>query len=193
MAYLFTVNKLAVIPLPETYMISPFKEIIERDNSKGKTKALKEFAYIEFMSSTKKSNPFAGYDSDIKEKKIVEKLFNKSYNPDKLVLEGIAFIEELQKKHSPIYSLYMAAKEGTEKIKRFIRNVDVDERDERGKPMFKAGDVLKTINEIPKVLATLKDLEVKIQAEDLSISKNRGELKVGIFADPSRISKINRK
>ena len=190
MAYLFTVNKLSVIPLPETYMIYPFNKILERDTSKNKDKALKDFAYIEFMSSTKKSNPFAGYDNDIKEQKIIEKVFDYNYTPDDLVLEGVKFIQSLQKENSPIYSLYLAAKEGTEKIKKFIREVDVNERDDKGKPLFKTSDVLRTINEIPKVLATLKDLEVKIQAEDLSISKNRGELKVGLFADPNRVLKI---
>jgi hypothetical protein len=194
MAYLFTINNLAVIPVPETYQIYPFKDILDRDNSVKKVVALQEFAYIEFMSSMKKSNPFAGYDNNVKEKKIIERVFNgENYSPDELVLKGIEFIDKLQKQNSPTYSLYLSAREGVEKVKKFLNTVDVDERDERNKPMFKASDVLKTINEVPKVLATLKELEQKIQAEDLSLSKNRGELTVGIFADPSRISRIKRK
>lgn len=194
MAYLFTIKNLAVVPEPEVYMISPFKEILERDKSKKKVVALQELAYIEFMSSLKKSNPFAGYNDGEREDAIIKAVFNgENYNPDKLVLEGIKFISELQTTHSPVYSLYLKSKKAVEGIKRFFDEVDVNERDDRGKPIHKATDVLRSINEVPKTLATLKDLEKKIQAEDLSVSKNRGEIKVGMFADPRRVNSIKRK
>lgn len=194
MAYLFTIKNLAVVPEPEVYMISPFKEILARDKSKKKVVALQELAYIEFMSSLKKSNPFAGYNDGEREDAVIKAVFNgENYNPDKLVLEGIKFISELQTTHSPVYSLYLKSKKAVEGIKRFFDEVDVNERDDRGKPIHKATDVLRSINEVPKTLATLKDLEKKIQAEDLSVSKNRGEIKVGMFADPRRINSIKRK
>tara|TARA_R110000787_G_scaffold87151_2_gene185770 strand:- start:1268 stop:1855 length:588 start_codon:yes stop_codon:yes gene_type:complete len=194
MAYLFTITNTTVVPVAEAYMISPFKEILARDSSAKKVVALQEFAYIEFMSSLKKSNPFAGYNSDVKEEKVVEKVFNgENYTPDKLVLEGIDFIYSLQTKHSPVYSLYLKSRKAVEGVKDFFDNVDVNERDDRGKPIHKAADILRSVNEVPKTLATLKDLEAKIQSEDLSISKNRGEVKVGMFADPRKVSNIKRK
>ena len=194
MAYLFTIKNLAVVPEPEVYMISPFKEILERDKSKKKVVALQELAYIEFMSSLKKSNPFAGYNDGEREDAVIKAIFNgENYNPDKLVLEGIKFISELQTTHSPVYSLYLKSKKAVEGIKRFFDSVDVNERDDRGKPIHKATDILRSINEVPKTVATLKDLEKKIQSEDLSISKNRGEIKVGMFADPRKVNNIKRK
>ena len=194
MAYLFTIKNLAVVPEPEVYMISPFKEILERDKSKKKVVALQELAYIEFMSSLKKSNPFAGYNDGEREGAVIKAVFNgENYNPDKLVLEGIKFISELQTTHSPVYSLYLKSKKAVEGIKRFFDSVDVNERDDRGKPIHKATDILRSINEVPKTLATLKDLERKIQSEDLSVSKNRGEIKVGMFADPRKVNNIKRK
>ena len=147
MAYLFTIKNLAVVPEPEVYMISPFKEILARDKSKKKVVALQELAYIEFMSSLKKSNPFAGYNDGEREDAVIKAVFNgKNYNPDKLVLEGIKFISELQTTHSPVYSLYLKSKKAVEGIKRFFDSVDVNERDDRGKPIHKATDILRSIN-----------------------------------------------
>ena len=58
MAYLFQINGRAVFPNAETILISPFKDIWERDLSKNKENAIQEFAYIEFMTSMLKSNPY---------------------------------------------------------------------------------------------------------------------------------------
>ena len=61
MAFLFQVTDRAVFPNPETLLISPFKDIWERDESTNKTVAIQEFAYIEFMTSMLKSNPYRQY------------------------------------------------------------------------------------------------------------------------------------
>ena len=62
MAVLFVVENKLVTPNTETLMVSPFKEIWERDNSDNKNLATKELTFVEFMSSKKKTNPYAGYD-----------------------------------------------------------------------------------------------------------------------------------
>ena len=46
MAYLFKVEGKTVYPNDEVLLISPFKEIWERDKSKGKDVARQEFSYI---------------------------------------------------------------------------------------------------------------------------------------------------
>jgi len=61
MAFLFTVTEKTVFPNAETLLISPFKDIWERDKTKQKIYALEELAYIEFMTSMKKSNPYRQY------------------------------------------------------------------------------------------------------------------------------------
>lgn len=58
MSHLFTVENNVAIPNTETLLISPFKEVWERDKSKDKGQAIKEFTFVELMSSKKKANPF---------------------------------------------------------------------------------------------------------------------------------------
>lgn len=193
MAYLFTVQNSAVIPNPEVLMISPFKEILKRDKTKGKTKALKEFAYIEFMSSKKQTNPFAGYDENIREEKIIERVFDKGYKADKLVKEAIQFIIGLYEENSPSYSFYLAAKLGAEKVKEFLKNVDLNEiHPKTENRVHKPQDILKTLNETSKVLVTLADLKKKIESENITLTRTRGEQVISRYANPDVINKIRR-
>ena len=69
MAILFQVTNKTVQPTVETLAISPFSEIWSRDTTRDKEIALKEFAYIEFMSSQLKTNPFKDYPDGEKSKK----------------------------------------------------------------------------------------------------------------------------
>ena len=75
MAFLFTVENAVAKPNVETLLISPFKEIWERDTSSDKSQAIKEFTFIELMTSKKKTNPYAGYADDIRFNKLREIYF----------------------------------------------------------------------------------------------------------------------
>ena len=193
MAFLFIVSERTVFPNPETLLISPFKEIWARDKKKSKIHAIEEFAYIEFMSSKKKTNPFAGYDDSIKELKIIERVFDYKYKPDKLVKEAIEFIEKLYTDNSPSYSFYLAAKSGAEKIKNFLINVNVDElHPKTGNRIHKPQDILKTLNETSKTLVTLAELKRKIESDDITLTRTRGEQVISPYANPNKVNKIRR-
>ena len=61
MAFLFEIKNNAVIPKAEALMLPEIKKIWDKDTSTSKKKALDTFAYIEFISSSLKSNPYSGY------------------------------------------------------------------------------------------------------------------------------------
>ena len=84
MSHLFIVENSIAKPNTETLLISPFKEIWERDESEDKETAIKEFTFIELMSCKKKSNPYAGYSDEIRKDKLKEFLFGKDsqWSPD---------------------------------------------------------------------------------------------------------------
>ena len=53
MSYLFIVENNIAKPNTETLLIEPFKTIWERDKTEDKGQAIKEFTFIELMSSKK--------------------------------------------------------------------------------------------------------------------------------------------
>lgn len=189
MSMLFIIEGKAVMPNPETLLISPFKEIWERDKSKNKSKAMEEFAYIEFMSSIKKSNPFRQYPQERKHEIIKEAIITQpKWKPDKLVKEGIKKIEKFQKEASTTYSYYMAAKRAAEKMQDFFNNVDLTAVNPKTlNPIYKPRDITSALNDTEKVLSNLKALEKRVEEELYEKVRSRSNKEISPFADPNSL------
>jgi hypothetical protein len=111
MSLLFTIESKIVKPYVETLLISPFREIWERDTNAGKFTAIDEFTYIEFMTSVKKSNPYRGYTPEERARRLaVDIMKHELYEPDELVKKGMEVLVEFQQTASPTYTYYMSAK-----------------------------------------------------------------------------------
>ena len=162
MAYLFTVQNKTVIPFDETIQIPPFKEIWERDISKGKENAIEDFTYIEFIASRLKTNPYRGYSDEIR-KEVVQRdiITRKDWEEDELITEGIKKLEEFQTKASPSYSLYEAALKGKSKLEKILETIDLTATNDKGTLLYKPRDLSSAILDIDKVTASLSSLKKK--------------------------------
>ena len=189
MAFLFEVNEKVVFPNSETLLISPFKEIWERDKSKGKENALQEFAYIEFMTSMKKSNPFRQYPEDKKEEIVKGEVITQvDWHPDVLIEEAIEKLKVFQQEASTTYNYYMSAKTAAEKMQDFFNNVDITAVNPKTfNPLYKPRDITSALNDTEKVLANLKALEKKVEEELYEETKTRSDKQISPFANPDSL------
>jgi hypothetical protein len=190
MAYLFEVQNKTVIPTTETLLTEPYKTIWERDKTEKKEIAIKEFSYVEFITSMKKSNPYRQYPEEKKHEVLFEALnFDKKWKPDKYIEQAIEKLRQLQKKGSSTYSYYMAAKSAAEKMKDFFEQVDLNERNfKTGLPIYKPKDLTSALNDTEKVLGNLKALEKKVEEELYDDSKTRSQKVIGYFANPESLN-----
>ena len=189
MAYLFQINGRAVFPNAETILMSPFKEIWERDLSKDKENAIQEFAYIEFMTSMLKSNPYREYPEAKKDEIIRKDIITQiDWNPDELILEAMNKIQELQKEGSITYSYWLANKTAIEKMIDFFLNVDVSEKNfKTGNPVYKPRDVTGAVADAEKILTTINTLKSKVEEELYEKSKMRSDKVISPFANPDSL------
>lgn len=181
MAYLFTVENGIVKPNTETLLVSPFNEIWDRDKSKFKTQAIKEFTFIEFMNSKKKTNPYAGYSDANRLKKLKELYFTDEWEPDHLVELGLAKLHEIQLEGSPTYSYYLDMLAAAEEARAFLRNVDLNERTERGMPIHKVGDLTKAMKDTDQILQNLHTIKEKVEQELFEQTKTKGNKQINPF------------
>ena len=192
MAYLFKIEGKAVFPNEETLLIEPFKSIWERDTSKNKVYALEDFAYIEFVTSLLKTNPYRGYADSVK-REVVEKdvITRKDWYEDDLIFKGIEKVKEFQIQASPNYSLYMSAIKAKDKLEEFLNNFDIDERNiKTGVPIFKPKDITSALLDIEKVTASLTGLKKKVEEDLFEETKIEGQKEISPFADPESLNKI---
>lgn len=189
-AWLFRVEGNIVHPNTETLLLSPFKEIWERDQDPKKRNALEDFTYIEFMSSVLKSNPFHGYEESLRHSKIIEKcITQENWKPDELILKGIQEIHRFQTEASSSYTYYISVKKAVERMRGFFDEVDLNEKNlKSGNPLYKPKDITSAIVDTEKVLANLKLLEAKIHEELLENTRNKAQKTISIFANPESIN-----
>lgn len=183
MAYLFTVENGVVKPNLETLLVSPFKDIWERDTSKFKTQAIKEFTFIEFMVSKKKTNPYAGYSDINRLNKLKDLYFDKEWSPDSLVEQAMAKLVEFQTEGSPTYSYYIDVLAAAEKVKSFLRTVNLDERNSRGLPIHKVSDLTKSMKDTDQVLQNLHSIKEKVEQELFDQTRTKSNKQINPFEE----------
>ena len=182
MAYLFTVENGIAKPNTETLLISPFKEIWERDTLKDKPIAMKEFCYIEFMSSKLKTNPYAGFADSIRHDTLKNTYFNDEWEPDKLIEQALVSIATFQREASPTYSYYISVLNASNKMKDFFDSFDMNEKNERsGLPIHKPSDITRAMIDTDKMLQNINSMKEKVEQELFEQTKTRGNKTINPF------------
>ncbi len=183
MSYLFIVENNIAKPNTETLLISPFKEIWARDSSLDKSQAIKDFTFIEFMSSKKRTNPYAGYDNETRYEKLVENIYGGEFDltKDKLIEEALVKIETFQKEASPTYTYYLAALSAADKMKKFFLDFDMDEVNERGQRVWKPKDLTSAMVDTEKILQNFTLMKEKVEQELFDSVRTKGNKQVNPF------------
>lgn len=184
MALLFQVNGTFVVPTTEVLLIEPFKSIWERDDTESKEKALRDFAFIEFMVSKKKTNPYAGYSDEERLKKLSSIYYDdENVNLDPKIEQAMAHLVEFQTDASPTYTYLVSLRNIADRIKHYFNTVDIDERDDKGKPIHTISNITRAIGDIDKVLQTLHTAEAKVEQELYETTKTKGNKRINPFEE----------
>lgn len=182
MAHLFVIENNVAKPNTETLLISPYKEIWERDKSKDKATAIKEFTYVEFMISKKKSNPYAGYDDKRRSQELKELLFDSEWEPDYLIVEALNKLATFQTEASSAYSFLISAEVAASKIKDFYNTFDLNERNPKtGNPLYKPKEITSAINDAEANIRNLHSLKEKVEQELFDATKTRSNREINPF------------
>ena len=181
MALLFIVENNVAKPTTEVLLIEPFKTIWERDTTPHKTRAIREFTFIEFIASKKATNPYAGYSDEERWDKLVALYFEEA-EPDNAVEQGLAKMVEFQQEASPTLKYYLSVLGAAEKMRNFFDNVDINERNfKSGVPVYKPADITRAINDTDKVLQNLHSIKERVEQELFEQSKTKGNKRINPF------------
>lgn len=186
MAFLFTIENRIVKPNVETLLIHPFNEIWERDETPTKVEAIEDFTYIEFATSMKKSNPYAGYTEEIRREKLKADIITRDgWEEDELIKKAIDKLNTFQAEASVTYNYYMAARVAAEQMINFFTTVDIAKVNfKTGMPIYKPKDITSALMDTSKVVENLNVLKEKVEQEVYEQVKNRGQKTISQFANP---------
>lgn len=164
----------------EAFVLKPFKEIWNRDKTKNKDKALQELGYIYFMSDPRSDYQYI-VDEEDRAKAIKEgEGIDPKWKPDNKVIEAMKFYKTFK----PVSALLLEdTRIAVDKLRQLLRNIDLTEVDDKGKPIYTLNTITATIKQIPSLVKDLDEAEKAIAKEIMESDKVRGAQEKSMYED----------
>lgn len=158
------VNNRLEINEPEILLTKEFKDLYDRDKSKNKSKFWKELTYIYLAIDWK--SPYSQYSEQERHEEAINDsgLTEQEFN-DPIFREACRKYKNLQDSNKSVKLLKAARSAADQFIDYFETIIDLNERDQNGKPVFSAEKVMKEMGMLNKVHEELIDLENRVKKE----------------------------
>lgn len=167
---------------PEILLIKEFKDLFERDSSKGKAKSFREFTYIYLMIDWK--SPYAEYsDMERHEAAMSDSNLKQEEFNDPVFRAACKKYQEMQNKNIKIQAVQSAQFLVHRIIDYFDNIVDFEKVNENGMPIYKMKDVMTEMSNLGGVLDELDELKKRVKKGMASESDLRGGATEGFIPD----------
>lgn len=165
---------------PEALLLKPFKQLWNRDKTVNKEKALLELGYIYFMCDPRSDYQYIT-DNQLRSNAIKEgEGLPSNWKPDKQVQEAMEFFLSFK---SMSVLLLEDTKCAVDKLRALLRDIKLDETDDRGKPIYTLNVITATIKQVPSLAKDLDAAEKAIASELIEFGKMRGQGQKSVFED----------
>ena len=177
---LFKYEGYKVVISEEAFALKVFRQIWNRDRSVNKDKAIMELGYVYFMVDPRSDYQYL-VDEDERSKAIIEgEGLPNNWKPDKIVTEAMEFYSRFK----PTAALLLEdTRYAVDKLRKLLREIDLNQLDDKGKPIYTLNSITATIKQVPSLAKDLDEAEKTLASEMRSEGKMRGQGEKTIFED----------
>lgn len=180
MIKLFKYEGYQVTVEPEAIMLAPFKAIWDRDKSKTKHRAQQELAFIYFMGDPRSDYQYI-IDEEERANEIKKGLgMPDNWKSDKAVERALVFYNSFKPASA---GLLEDTKIAVNKLRQLLRDIDLEEKDDKGKPVYTLNTITATIKQIPGLVKDLDEAERTLSKDILDESRARGSQFKSLYED----------
>ena len=178
---LFRYEGYKVVISEEAFALKVFRQIWNRDRSVNKDKAIMELGYVYFMIDPRSDYQYI-VDEDERSKAIIEgEGLPSNWKPDKMIIEAMKFYEGMK---STSALLLEDTRVAIDKVRKFLKEVNLEDTDDKGRPIYTINSITSTIKMIPQLIKDLDDAEKAIKADMQNTSgKVRGQKEKSLLED----------
>ena len=178
---LFKYEGYKVVISEEAFALKVFRQIWNRDRSVNKDKAIMELGYVYFMVDPRSDYQYL-VDEDERSKAIIEgEGLPSNWKPDKMIIEAMKFYEGMK---STSALLLEDTRVAIDKVRKFLKEVNLEDTDDKGRPIYTINSITSTIKMIPQLIKDLDDAEKAIKADMQNTSgKVRGQKEKSLLED----------
>jgi hypothetical protein len=163
---------------PEALTLKPFKKLWERDKSKDKSKVQMEFGYIYFWADPRSEYQYI-VDDDDRSVAVKEGLgLPVSWKPDKQMLEAIKLYQSFT---TTAAMLLQDTRYAVDKLRKLLRDIDLEKTDDKGKPIYTLNTVAATIKQVPALVRDLDNAEKYLNEQLKDTEAASGNTEMGIL------------
>lgn len=164
----------------EALCLKPFRAIWTRDKTEKKERAIMELGYCYFMEDPRSDYQYIT-DPEERAKAIKEgEGLKESWQPDGTVLEAMKLYASFK---SPAALLLEDTRAAVDKLRQLLRNINLDETDDKGRPIYTLNVITSTIKQIPALVKDLDEAERTLAKEIAQSDKVRGAAEKAIYED----------
>jgi len=172
---------------PKALFIPEFKTLYDRDKSKDKSMAMKEFAYVYFIADYKSEYNIYGLE---KRTMISSEIMGTpNYKPDDIVNDAITRYELIQQTYSMRY--LRSVRDTIDSLMKFYDELRFKSKT-TNVASYDPSLVTKALKEVELILEKIEKWEKKVKGEE-DMMQIRGGGKIGLFEDPEKATWLNRK
>ena len=177
---LFKYEGYKVVISEEAFALKVFRQIWNRDRSVNKDKAIMELGYVYFMADPRSDYQYL-VDEEERSKAIIEgEGLPNNWKPDKIVTEAMEFYSRFK----PTAALLLEdTRYAVDKLRKLLREIDLNQLDDKGKPIYTLNSITATIKQVPSLAKDLDEAEKALASEMRSEGKMRGQGEKTIFED----------
>lgn len=170
--HLIEYNNYQIEPTQEAFLIKPIRDLYNADRSKSKDKFMTQMSIIYFLVDPRSSYNYIIDEKDRLAAIIEQEGLPANFKIDKKLQSAI----DIYKKHTitTSYLLLQDTKLAIDKVRQFLRDVDLTETDDKGKPLYTINSVTSAIKQIPQLAKDVIDAEKAITREIEEQGKLRG-------------------
>lgn len=156
----------------EAFYIKPIRDLFNADKSKNKEKFLQQMSVIYFLADPRSSYNYILDEEDRFEEIKIQEGLPKDFKIDKKLQLAI----DTYKKHiiTTSYLLLQDTKIAVNKVREFLREVDMFATDDKGKPIYTVQAITSAIDKIPQLAKNLIEAEKAITKEIEETGRARG-------------------
>lgn len=165
----------------EAYLIRPIRKLFNKDRTVNKEKFFQQMSILYFMV-----DPCSTYMYIIDEKERFKEILKQEGLPgDYKISDELQEAMDIYKKHCETSSTLLLndTRIMIDNLRKYLRGLDFEEKDDKGRPIYPINQVTSAIDKIPELVEKLSKAEKTIQKELQEEGKVRGGAEKGIFED----------
>lgn len=165
----------------EALLVKPIRRLFNKDRSVTKEKFLQQMSVLYFMV-----DPCSTYMYIIDENERLKQIIEQEGLPENFVITGeLKEAMEIYKKHCNTSSTLLLedTRVMIDNLRKYLRSIDFDERDDKKKPIYPINQVTSAIDKIPELVEKLSKAEKAVQKELQEEGRVRGGAVKNIFED----------